>query len=197
MAAATTQTWSTALRFAPRKSNSSGNKPKARPPPGFAAASVTNVSAGSVAASSLPRNPGKAPASSVSSVHTASTVSPAAGPSKVSRSQSSPSVPVPSTTQRSRAFEPPALTLPPEEIEADRALARLAAEERGERRPQDEDEHEDGVELDDVNGFYGTDRGRKTKKKVRRVARDVGTCGLTSSVVCVRKSASGEPLQER
>lgn len=174
MAAATAQPWSTALRFAPRKSNSGGTKPKARPPPGFAAASVTSVSAGSVAASSLPRNPGKAPAASISSVHSASTISSAAGPSNVSRSQSSSSLHAPSPAQSSSAFEPPALTLSTEEIEADRTLARLAAEERGERRAQDEDhEHEDGAELDDVNGFYSTDRGRKAKKKVGQMCRNV------------------------
>lgn len=78
---------------------------------------------------------------------------------------------VPGSSGAVPSFEPPPLTLAPEELEKDRALAAVAAEARGDRprghpsARDGEDEGEEGEE-DDVNGFAATSAGKKWKKKV-------------------------------
>lgn len=59
--------------------------------------------------------------------------------------------------------EPPSFTLPPEEIERDKALARQAAAARGEARHHDEEGEEQDDE--DVNGFFSTSAGKRAARK--------------------------------
>lgn len=63
--------------------------------------------------------------------------------------------------------EPPPFTLPPEEIERDKALARKAAEARGETRFYNHyDDGDAGDEDDaDVNGFFSISAGKRAARK--------------------------------
>lgn len=63
-------------------------------------------------------------------------------------------------------ISPPPFTLPPEEIERDRALIRQSAAARGEHTHHQHDDV-DGEDDEDVNGFLSSAAGRRAKKKVR------------------------------
>ncbi|KDN37652.1 hypothetical protein K437DRAFT_276499, partial [Tilletiaria anomala UBC 951] len=176
------QPWSAALRFAPRSKSGSGAAGKPKPKVlASSAVATTTLPAPPVAVSAAAPRPSRMQSTSV---HDANQVLSDKGPA-VPATSSKLTAPVPSL------LGPPPLTLPPEEIEADRTLARAAAEARGEKRPQDDtDEPEDGYDMDDdINGFYSTEKGKRSrnKKKKRRRGHSPG------AISCVHMDADYDP----
>lgn len=76
-----------------------------------------------------------------------------------------------SQLQKHPVSEAPPFTLPPQELEREKALIRASVAARGEARHNDVYEDAfDGAEDEDedVNGFLATNAGKKAKRKVRR-----------------------------
>ncbi|SJX64656.1 uncharacterized protein SRS1_15472 [Sporisorium reilianum f. sp. reilianum] len=194
-----TSGWSAALRFAPRRTTAAA-KAKPRPNAAFVAsfAPATTADADTVEApkGALSRAPGVAPKASSS---TTSATEPVA-PTTEGEVSSANTDPTPARTlaglvtadlnltalalpqsdtddewllsqlEKYPVTEPPPFTLPPEEIERDKALARKAAEARGETRYSSHYDDVDGGEDEDadVNGFFSTSAGKRAARKKKK-----------------------------